>query len=494
MLFDLNQFPVDTKPIEYDVCICGSGPAGITTALSLAKSGFKVALFEAGDLQYSEKSQHLYTGESIGQEFYNGLQTFRLRYFGGTSNHWSGRVAFFDPVDFEQRPSYFGLPGWPISYEEAYQHFDETCNILDVKNNFTKLQSKYTFDSKHFRLSEVVWSPPTRFNSKYLNALKQSKNIDLFLNANLTNIHLFDTKDSVKNFIVTNYNKTSFAFMSNFFVVALGGIENARMLLNCDSQFAKGIGNNSDFVGRCFMEHPQVEYGRFIVDNPKLWSSNLIDITTSANFMKKNNLGSGIVTFTRNTGLETFGRLKVLKAKLINMLCISTNVTKLARKVKDFNCDGDGTVFSQLEQRPNPRSRVMIGDERDEFGLRKVVLDWQITEADFKDFQKIGMTAAQEFARLGFGRVQLKELLLNDITSIKPIGMFGHHLGTTRMSEDPRFGVVDRNSKVHGIQNLYIAGASVFPTGGNCNPTFTIVNLALRLAKHLASLKARQPT
>ena len=60
-----------------------------------------------------------------------------------------------------------------------------------------------------------------------------------------------------------------------------------------------------------------------------------------------------------------------------------------------------------------------------------------------------------------------------------------HHMGTTRMHDDPRQGVVDRNSKVHGVDNLYVAGSSVFPTSGAANPTLTLVALTLRLADHL---------
>jgi choline dehydrogenase-like flavoprotein len=62
-----------------------------------------------------------------------------------------------------------------------------------------------------------------------------------------------------------------------------------------------------------------------------------------------------------------------------------------------------------------------------------------------------------------------------------------HNIGTTRMSEDPRTGVVDQHAKVHGVSNLYVAGSSVFPTGGHANPTLTIVAHALLLADHLKS-------
>ena len=64
-------------------------------------------------------------------------------------------------------------------------------------------------------------------------------------------------------------------------------------------------------------------------------------------------------------------------------------------------------------------------------------------------------------------------------------GTLSHHMGTTRMHESPRMGVTDANCRVHGLQNLYVAGSSLFPCAGHQNPTLTIVALALRLADHL---------
>jgi len=97
---------------SFDVCVCGSGPAGMTVARTLAAAGRHVALLEAGGLELSEASAAIYEGINAGRP-YGGLDACRLRYFGGTSNHWAGRCGLFDPVDFEKR-DYHGLPGWPI--------------------------------------------------------------------------------------------------------------------------------------------------------------------------------------------------------------------------------------------------------------------------------------------------------------------------------------------------------------------------------------------
>jgi choline dehydrogenase-like flavoprotein len=71
---------------------------------------------------------------------------------------------------------------------------------------------------------------------------------------------------------------------------------------------------------------------------------------------------------------------------------------------------------------------------------------------------------------------------------MQDLGNEHHHMGTTRMHDDPHNGVVNRDCQVHGISNLFIAGSSVFPSYACDDPTMTIVTLALRLADHLKSL------
>ena len=143
-------------------------------------------------------------------------------------------------------------------------------------------------------------------------------------------------------------------------------------------------------------------------------------------------------------------------------------------------------LFAQSEQSPNPDSRVRLVPERDELGLQRVSLDWQLTELDKRTVQVVTDRIASEFARLGIGRMRLADWLLRDDDRWRDGLQWGnHHMGTTRMSYDPKSGVVDPDCRVHSVENLYVAGSSVFPTGGFANPTLTIVALAIRLADHL---------
>jgi choline dehydrogenase-like flavoprotein len=482
VLVDLNNEKI--RKVRYDVCIYGSGPAGITLARTLASRGKSVALIEGGSLEYSEESQSLYDGKSVGNiQDWNAPRTSRLRFFGGTSNHWAGRCGLFDPIDFEHR-DYFGLPGWPIKRDDVLSFLPEALAIVDIPAGALPVVHP-RLESKLFRLSEKALSPPTRFGEKYLKEIRSSPKIHSYVNANLVNINLRESGDSIASTEVRNFKGGSFVFTAGQHVLAMGAIENARTLLNADKQLKNGIGNHSGMVGRCFMEHLNVAYGRFVTENEQAMGR-VMEMNPTSALMKELGVGNGVLAFDTNTEAKTYGRLRVLKKAVRDAICESDSVTAISRKISDFNCPGDGVVSSMIEQSPNPDSRVTLDTDRDQFGLRRIKLNWVMSDADRKTIRVLGIEAAKEMARMKFARLQLNDCILDERLEIEKItGAHAHHMGTTRMSADPRFGVVDANSKVHGISNLYIAGSSVFPTGGGINPTLTIVMLALRLGEHI---------
>lgn len=486
MIIDLDSVENNLGRKHYDVCICGAGPAGITTARVLAEQGMKVALFEGGGLEYSELSQDLYQGASVGLQYWDGVKDARLRYFGGTSNHWAGRCAFFDPVDFEQR-NYFGLPGWPIAREDVFQYFDAACAVLDISSAGFQASQQKKWEGENFRFSESTLSPPTRFGKKYFAELKNSKMIDVYINANLTNIKLNGNSDVATAFEVRNFGNKQFQFSANKYVLALGALENARLLLNCDKQIKGGIGNQHGMVGRCFMEHFNVEMGRFVSDDTPIWQQGRIQLNPSEEMVRKLQIGNAVLDFERGVDPVSYGRLSKLKQAIRKQVCKSSSLTDLSRKISDFDCAGDGVISSIIEQTPNLNSRVTLGSEKDRFGMRRIKLDWQVNEADYKTIRTLGKEVAKEMAQYGSARVQLKDFILDETIDVREFGSHAHQMGTTRMSENPKYGVVNKNLKIHGFKNIFMAGSSVFPTGGGCNPTFTVVMLSERLGRYLAN-------
>jgi choline dehydrogenase-like flavoprotein len=147
-------------------------------------------------------------------------------------------------------------------------------------------------------------------------------------------------------------------------------------------------------------------------------------------------------------------------------------------------------MFTRLEQAPNPESRVTLETERDALGVPRATLHWELSPLEKRSLRKMYELIGQEVGRAGVGRVRLMDFLTdqNDQSWPSFTGGGWHHMGTTRMSEDPKRGVVDADCKVHGISNLYIAGSSCFTTAGAPNPTLTLVALSLRLSDYLKGL------
>ena len=140
-------------------------------------------------------------------------------------------------------------------------------------------------------------------------------------------------------------------------------------------------------------------------------------------------------------------------------------------------------VSTRLDPAPNPDSRITLTPERDAFGMPRVQLDWKLSDVDRRSADRALEVLGTELGRAGVGRLQMRPLP-DDSWPADLEGGY-HHMGTTRMSSDERTGVVDADCRVHGLENLYIAGSSVFTTGGSATPTLTLVALTLRLADHL---------
>jgi GMC oxidoreductase len=492
MLFDFNEAWSRVAAARYDVCVCGTGPAGVTIARKLASHGKKVILLEAGGLSFTDQSQEHYKGKNVGRTIW--LESLRLRYLGGTSNHWEGICALLDPITFESHDDGH-LPGWPISRDQVLSGLDEAKEILDIAGQDLSPGQQPGFTSSRFDRYAHARSAPTRFFEKYGAEIRQSAAIDAFYNANLVDIVLTDNLAAVKTIRVRNYNGQAADVTAGQYVLAMGGIENPRMLLNANSQIPAGIGNHSDLVGRCFMESLNVPIGRFLVTDVEFWKKgeppigSIMIVPTEA-MIREHNIGNGVLEYTPNVPATAVmfhgGRLGPLKKFIHETGCVWPTLTTLARKMIDFDCPGDGVIWSIIEQHPNPSSRVTLTDDVDSLGLRRIQMNWQLNDADLKTIRVLAMESAKEMARLDKARVQLSPFILDSKLEI-PASGFGHHMGTTRMSADPRHGVVDKNCRVHGIENLYCAGSSVFPTCGGKNPTMSIVLLALRLGEHLGT-------
>jgi len=492
MFFDLNNFSSNNKPFyekSYDFCIIGAGAAGITLALELEKSNFKIALCEAGDLNQSRESRSCYEGQVIG-DYYMPLEERRLRFLGGTTNHWGGWTYPLDEIDFNR-----GFIDkkfiWPINKKDLDPYLKDANDYLDVKNDdsdelnyLSHLKGKnipnnlfMTDENSDINKFDFRWSKnngaPTRFGKKFYNALKNSKNIDIFLNCNLA--ELDGVRSVIHKVVVKNYSFTKFEFSAKKFVFAMGGIENSRYLL----WFRKLYGNkffDGDLpIGKYWMDHPHHTIGKALLNK---------DIGKQAFFRVNDQLQ--IKHKILNFGLRVYSHIPHEAQYLIDSLKKSSvDLGNLFEKQYNASNIKSCRLYGAWEQEPMESNKVTLSNiEKDKFSIPRVSIYYKKTELDRFTMKKTMMIFSNWIIKNGLGRIKLDDWVVNNSEYPKPFFQ-GHHIGGTRMYSTKKFGVVDKDCKVFGSQNLYIIGSSVFTTGGHTNPTLTITQLTLRLANHL---------
>lgn len=485
MLIDLMTAGASVRLGDYDTVVAGSGPAGLSLALRLVKNGQKVAVLEAGGLQYSQQSQDNYLAGDMGYEWAPFVFN-RLRFLGGTSNHWAGRCRPFDRFDFEPKSEYYEQTNWPISFDEVDQYLGDAKEILDLGRDTPFVARPGTEALESFYADKFLKSPPTRFNSKYLDQIESSENLDVYINANVTDIRLGAGSTAVSHLVVNNYQKESFKFTAANFALAMGALETPRLLLNCNSQHSGGLGNGGDMVGRCFMEHINVHSMLEFYPSTSKWEGiDKMAFYTDHEFAREQQIGCSNVALTKAADLVVHGRAKGIKRAMARRACDWGQEKTLAR-VFDFKCPGQGIAGTLMEQFPDRENRVYLSSQVDDFGLRRLDLNWHLSARDKHSIRTIAQRFAVQATDAGLGRFKLPDYVFDTAAKI-PVAPHAHHMGTTRMAESETDGVVDRDCKVFGTDNLFVAGASVFPRGGSNNPTMPGVQLALRLADHLVA-------
>jgi choline dehydrogenase-like flavoprotein len=525
MIFDLRSTE-EIDQIRGKIAIIGAGAAGITLAIELGRQFRDVVVLESGGLDFETQTQDLYDGPILGHETIK-LVSSRLRYFGGSTNMWAGLCAPLDAVDFEHLTDR-RFSGWPFKledlvpfYERAYQY----CELGTYRNNSlilaeAKPTARQIIDTSPVELAEFRYSPPTRFGNRFRSELSSSDRINVYLHANVTDIVVSPNGKAVTALEVQTLTGRSLKVTADVFILCCGGIENARILLNCSRFFPSGIGNEYDLVGRFFMDHLRAAGGT-VIPRDKYFNMNFFELQGSLDgnvpvtLVFKNSAQT--IEQGKRSGCSVFlqpeyeNSERISKAEssasfgAVRSLVRDAKAGRLPQNIQERGCealddpqsivtalyyrftDPQGnrsllkTVTVRLtgEQTPNPFSRVILTEAVDALGMKKAGLDWRIATEDHDNLYEMAMTFARGVGSTGFGRMHIPTR--EEIT----VDSGCHHIGTTRMHDDRRQGVVDRNCCVHEISNFFIAGSSVFPTAGRVNPTLTIVALAIRLADHL---------
>ncbi len=519
MIRDFATFDAD-QPLACDICIAGAGAAGISIALEFAGHGERVILLESGGHDYEDLTQALYAGQNLGRPYFD-LDIPRVRFFGGSTNHWGGMCAPLDPLDFEKR-DWVPHSGWPIAAPDLAPYYARAHPLLGL-GPFNYRPAEIAPPGIDFlafqpdRICPKMWRysvPAINFGVAYRELLAKASNVDVLLHANLVDIETDPAASRVSAYRIQSLEGKIARIQARSYVLALGGLENPRLLLSSDSVVAGGLGNQRDLVGRFFMDHIRIiggsvlsiqdgwyeAYAELIRDGHQVRCGLTPGTEAQAREGILNSmlmLGEKDVGRMRSPGYTSLAEIRKAFAKGEipahfggDLVAILEDLNGVVRGFYE-RVDPSIYIGMEAEQSPNPDSRVVLGRDRDQLGMRRGNLDWRLSAIDKRSARMLLELLGQEIARLELGRVQMVDWLAqNDDAWSDDIGGHFHHMGTTRMASDQSRGVVDADCRVFGIANLYIAGSSVFPTSGCANPTLTVTALALRLADHLRAALA----
>lgn len=511
MFVDARQLTAESI-IETGICIIGAGAAGITLAHEIAARRLDACVVESGAVDLQAATQSLYEAESVGLPYFP-LDANRQRSFGGTTNLWAGWCRPLDGLDIESR-SWVPLSGWPISSRELLPYYRRAhllCELPSSEYGPTDWEQRLEtlplpgerIIAKIFRLS-----PPTRFGQVYREALSGADTVQVLLHANAMALDANDAATAVTRLRVGCLSGNRFSVRARHYVLAAGGIENARLLLLSNTVQPSGLGNEHDSVGRYFMEHMHFpatmlalsgESGRAVAAYARGTDRTRPRLALASAVQAQEQLLNHSVMLTP---LHPYDRL---------VGALARRIARRAHPLRDrlppafdpgiapgggvlgrFTARGAARRWQlhlTMEQAPNRESRVTLSPQRDALGMPRARLAWHTTPLDQRTAEIAPQLVGAEFTRAGMGRLLPDSVAESTRWPPPPLqGLRGHHMGTTRMSTDAHHGVVDAQCRVHGIANLYIAGSSVFPTSGAGAPTLTIVALAVRLADHLRLL------
>lgn len=521
-----SQSSVVSSLRECDVCIIGSGPAGSTIAAELAGTGIRTVLLESGGFERRPEVDALNEIENVGRPRAEQWSV-RNRIVGGSSHTWGGRGAGFDEIDFEQRP-WVPASGWPLKPDDLTPYLERSARHLGLAygtnfsdERFWKLAGrKAPAPPDPAKLLPFFWQfsrdAQPAYPYEYMRfgrhlTKRLGSNVTLIAGATALRIKTNEAALAVRSVEFACPAGTRYTLPASNVVLCAGGIENARLLLSSDEIAASGLGNGHDLVGRYLMDHLrgpcaffnlegtealQKLYGRYTVSATLFRAGLRLSPQVQVSEQLLNCAAWLGETLAEDDPWIAVRHVLGGRPRIADIKTIASNVPLLLRGMQDYFIEHNGaprklsqlTLEVMVEQRPDPESRVMLAQRRDRFGMRLSRVDWRSHPDEARTMRRMAELVAEHCARANLPVPALADWVRDSADVPASFVDVAHPTGTTRMSDDPSRGVVDANCQVHGIDGLYLAGTSVFPTAGHCNPTQMIVALAVRLTD---TLKAR---
>jgi choline dehydrogenase-like flavoprotein len=510
---DSNELPASA---DADVCIIGAGAAGLTIGLRLARCGIDVLILESGGAAQEPAMQALNDCEIAGHRF-SGAEGGRFRVLGGSTTQWGGQILPMSPIDFEAR-SWIKHRGWPISSSEVAGHYRRVIEMIGLGSAIADDAHVWRsvgmdqprIGNEGAELFFTRWCPEPDFAYLFRDEIARTQNLRCVLHATVTGF--LAEGQMVTHACARNLAGRRIDVRAQRFILAIGGIESPRLLLH---PLATGETPPwaSDLIGRFFQDHPGLTCADIVPRNraelhrlfdnvihgnmryqPRLRLSDetqrkwrLLQVNNAIIFQSNRNeaLSRG-----RTVGKSLLrGRMQL--RSLADLFTAGSGIARVAWRTlvqhRGFNFDDLGARLGmQLEQQPDPDSRVTLTDSVDAMGLRRARIDWRIGMPEVETAAMATEIYKRSFEAAGVAKLKIDaDVAARSPDLIDRMNDQAHHNGTLRMGISPRDGVVDKNLKTFGTSNFYVCGSSVFPTGSSSNPTHTLLALGLRLADRL---------
>lgn len=528
MITDIREH--SGKTLECDICIIGAGPSGLALARHFVGSDTRVIILESGGLEFERASQKLARGVSAGIP-YEGLDLCRVRRFGGSTGRrgWGGWCKPLSEIDFAPR-SWVPMSGWPITLDELQPYYNAALKTLELP--FSNIQPDnpsppgLPFEGTPLEIEQTQLTSSTELPVGLLQGVKSAPNILVLLHATATWIETDVDGRRATAVRAVSLGGHRCRIVASWTVLAAGGIENARLLLQSNDVKSSGLGNDHDMVGRCFMDHPRFAWGHLsspnlvstfrqfdpasvvrgrntgmqslrhpvglgLVLNPQVQRDEMI-LNARTWLMRVPASGEGVGGRGLKELIFWLKKARVTGASLGYVRGILSDLPNaISTAVSHVGPPRHWHFVTVMEQEPSLSSRVRLDHSRDALGQQSVRLEWHLGPLVDRTLRRNQYHIIRTLTSLG---VKASAVHATRMGEPEVIRWTWHNMGTTRMSIDPNEGVVDPTCRVHGIDNLFVAGSSVFPTGGNDMPTLTIIALAHRLGAYLSDRLRRANT
>jgi choline dehydrogenase-like flavoprotein len=516
----ITDFRSAEVPAEFttDICIVGSGAAGLTVACHVG-GRLRVLVVEAGDRDPGPDDADWLAGETTDFAF-DGLTSGRVRAFGGATRRWFGQCIRLDPMDFEQR-AWVPYSGWPIIAQDLEAYYDRAERFLGIAphryggENWSRFGLKNPgFGNDGVIPKFTIYCPEPDFTKAFGRQLtRDTSAVDILLNAAAVGIALDRDGRRVTGLRLRGGDRQG-VVRARAYVLCGGGIENPRLMLASNDVMAEGVGNAHGLVGRFFQDHPGGTTGVLATSWPRkvqeqfrklrrggltFWPKVALTAAAQRQGRYLNANAQMSYGYAEDSALtrakEAIAAVSSRRAwpAAVAGLRLVRHTPELISQAVHTMATGKAPVFepnrvmltAHVEQLPDPENRVTLACQCDRFGVPRARLTWRVNREEVRTLRGITEAVGQALHRLDFGEMTLAPWLKENAGTQPELVDTYHHAGTIRMAETPRDGVVDPDCRVFGIDNLYVAGSSVFPTSGYANPTLTIVALAIRLSDAL---------